>query len=297
MAQRPKPKHRSGYSAEETELVKAACLTAAAALGAYMDRLCIVGGLAPFLLIDNEIGPDPETGDTHPGTNDLDVGLEIALLDDEQYRQVSAHLRQAGFEPDKNDEGNATPQRWTFGGLDITIDFLIAPLPGAERGGSVQPLEGDFGALITPGLQLAPDERIEVTLKGKTLKAEAIERDLPVCGPGVFVLLKSLAFADRGEEKDAYDLTYVLHRWPGGIANIAERVAGHATRHKEVVIGALGSLARDFRAPENHGPQRAAAFVGEEGENQEAAAADAHGYVDDFLKACEKQGLQLPTSD
>ena len=31
-----------------------------------------------------------------------------------------------------------------------------------------------------------------------------------MCGPGAFVVLKALAFRDRGEPKDAYDLVYVL---------------------------------------------------------------------------------------
>jgi hypothetical protein len=182
MAPRAKPRHRSGYNREETELVEAVCLTVAVTLGAHMDQLCIVGGLVPFLLIDNEIGP--QTEETHPGTNDLDVALEVVLLDDEQYAQISARLRQEGFEPDKNERGSPTPQTWALAGLDITIDFLIPPLPGAEKGGRVQALEGDFGALITPGLQLAPDERIEVTLDGRTLKNEAAVRAVPVCGPG-----------------------------------------------------------------------------------------------------------------
>src|ERR1700733_10832159 len=98
----PKPRHRSGYSREETEQVEAALLT----LGAMMDRICIVGGLVPSLLIDHEVGPDPETEAGHPGTNDLDVALAIALLDDEEYAELGERLRQEGFGPDKNSRGN-----------------------------------------------------------------------------------------------------------------------------------------------------------------------------------------------
>jgi hypothetical protein len=48
-----------------------------------MGDLCIVGGLVPSLLIDQQAGPDPDTGDGHPGTNDLDVGPgQPGLLDD-----------------------------------------------------------------------------------------------------------------------------------------------------------------------------------------------------------------------
>jgi hypothetical protein len=159
MATPRKPRHHSGYLREETEQVEAACLTVAVTLGALMDRLCIVGGLVPSLIIDREVGPDPETGAEHSGTNDLDVGLAIALLDDQQYTEISKRLHQEGFEPDVNERGNPTPQRWKLGDLNVTVDFLLPPIPGAEHGGRVQPLEGDFGALIAPGLQLAFDER------------------------------------------------------------------------------------------------------------------------------------------
>ena len=98
-----KPRHHSDYRREETEQVEAACLTVAVTLGALMDRLCIVGGLVPSLIIDREIGPDPETGAQHSGTNDLDVGLAIALLDDHQYTEISKRLRQEGFAPDVNE--------------------------------------------------------------------------------------------------------------------------------------------------------------------------------------------------
>ncbi len=212
MAAPDKPRHLSGYSREETEQVEAACLTVAVTLGALMDRLCIVGGLVPSLLIDRELGPDPETGAGHPGTNDLDVGLAIALLDDKQYMEIGERLRREGFGPDRNEQGNPTPQRWKLDDLNVTIDFLLPPIPGAERGGSIQPLEGDFAALIAPGLELASDERQEIDIAGHTLKGEKVQRTVPVCGPATFVVLKALAFGDRAEPKDAFDLVYVRGR-------------------------------------------------------------------------------------
>lgn len=295
MAAPDKPRHRSGYSREETEQVEAACLTVAVTLGAFMDRLCIVGGLVPSVLIDREIGPEPETGASHPGTNDLDVGLEIALLDYEQYTEIGRRLRQEGFGPDRNEQDNPTPQRWKLGDLKVTIDFLLPPIPGAERGGSVHPLEGDFAALIAPGLQLAPDEREEIEIAGHTLKGEKVERTVPVCGPATFVVLKALAFSDRAEPKDAFDLVYVLRRWPQGVADIAERLKQHAERNSAIVAHALDRLARDFADPETIGPRRVVEFEGNAGDDPDAIAADAHGYVDDLLKACSQTGLLLPS--
>ena len=243
------------------------------------------------LLIDRQLGPEPETGAGHPGTNDLDVGLAIALLDDEQYTEIGERLRREGFGPDRNGQGNLTPQRWKLDDLDVTIDFLLPPIPGAEQGGRIQPLEGDFAALIAPGLQLASDERQEIDIAGHTLKGEKVERMVPVCGPATFVVLKAFAFGDRAEPKDAFDLVYVLRRWPGGISDIVERLERHAKRHRAVIDDALGRLARDFADPETLGPRRVAEFEGEAGEDLDAVAADAHGYVDDLLAASRDRGL------
>lgn len=293
MAPTSKPRSRGGYSPDETELVKSACLTVAVTLGALMTELCIVGGLVPALLIDQQAGPDPDTGSLHAGTNDLDIGLAVGLLNDEQYAEISHRLRQEGFAPDRNENGNPTPQRWKLADFSVTVDFLMPPIPGAAQGGRVHKLEGDFGALIAPGLELAFEERHQVVLTGRTLTGESVRRAIPVCGPAAFTVLKALAFADRGEPKDAYDLIYVLRRWPGGASEVAGGLAAHAESHPGLVLHALGKLANDFATPAHHGPRRAAAFEGTGELAAEGSAADAHGYVDDLLRACRELGLRV----
>lgn len=290
MAER-KPRHRSGYRREETEQVEAALLTVAVTTGALMDQICIVGGLVPSLLIDRAHGLDPETEAGHPGTNDLDVGLAVALLDDGQYTEMSERLRQEDFGPDKNEKGNPTPQRWKHESLNVTIDFLLPPLAGIEEGRRTHPLEGDLSAIITPGLQFAHAEREEIAVAGHTLKGERAERTIPVCGPAAFVILKALAFHDRGEPKDAFDLVYVLRRWPDGIADIVERLGAHLESAPTVVRAAFEQLASDFDSPDSIGPQRAAEFDGDPGGDLDAGAADAHGYVDDLLRKVPTAGF------
>lgn len=145
MPQPDKPRHRSGYTAEATLQVESTCLTVAATLGGYLEDLCIVGGLVPSLLIDRVQGPDPDGDANHPGTNDLDVGLAIALLDHQRYAAISERLRQEGFGPDTNEAGHSVLQRWRLGKLSVTVDFLIVPSTRNEPGRRVQPLESDFG--------------------------------------------------------------------------------------------------------------------------------------------------------
>jgi hypothetical protein len=171
------------------------------------------------------------------------------------------------------------------------VDFLLPPVKGAEVGGRVLPLEGDFGVLIAPGLELAFEEREQVTIEGQTLKGERATRTVPVCGPGAFVVLKTFAFGDRGEPKDAFDLVYVIRRWPGGAEAIADRLERHAEHHRDVVREALGLLVRDFGSPDLIGPLRVAEFEGATADRRDEATADAHGYVDDLVRVCGQRGL------
>lgn len=294
MPQPEKPRDRSGYRPEETLQVESACLSVAVTLGALMDDLCIVGGLVPSLIIDRALEEEGGDNETHPGTNDLDVGLAIALLDNQQYAEISRRLRQEGFRPDENEKGNPTVQRWRLGDLKVTVDFLLPPFEGAEEGGRIHHLEEDFGVLIAPGLELAFEERIWVMIQGYTLRGERAERTIPVCGPGAFVVLKAMAFGHRGEPKDAFDLVYVIRRWPESADGIADRFEQHFKSHRDIVSRALSLLQRDFGSPDLIGPLRAAEFDGATGDALDAAAADAQGYVDDLLKACRRRGMLSP---
>lgn len=75
------------------------------------------------------------------------------------------------------------------------------------------------------------------------------------------------------------------------MGDIARRIVQHASQHPEIVSKALERLASDFRDAGHVGPQRAAAFDTLSIDDVDAAAADAHGHVDDLLRACRRQGL------
>lgn len=278
-----KPRSRTGYSREESALAISACLSVAVTLGALMDDLCIVGGLVPTLLIDAG-----NRDEEHPGTLDLDVGLKLVLLDEGRYAAIRDRLVREDFAPDENRLGNPTLQRWRHGVLGVTIDFLLPPIPGADRGGRIHALEPDFGAVITPGLELAFDEQVPGVIEGRTLKGERATRTVPVCGPGAFTVLKALAFGDRGEPKDAFDLVYVLRTWPGGTADVARRIARHDEQHGAIAHDALAVLRRDFETVDAIGPARVVEFEGVSGDVADETAADARGVVDDLIRACDE---------
>ena len=220
-----KPLFASEYRKEQAELVRQTCLYVATKLGDLLDELVVVGGLVPSLLIPENSGPRGE--DSHVGTMDLDLGLSLALLNADRYEELTARLRRAGFEPDVNEAGNPTFQPWKIepsGHLKMTVDFLMASSLDQDEGGKIRHIEKDFAAVLTQGLHLSFRDRRRFSLSGSTILGEKANRELWVCGPGAFVVLKALAFGTRGENKDAYDLYYVIRNYGSGVDDVLEHL-------------------------------------------------------------------------
>lgn len=281
-----KPLLAADYEQEDVDLIVSAALHVATVLGDLMGDLTIIGGLVPTLLFLKDVGNDEEDADPHCGSTDLDIAIAVALLDDSKYREISDRLRGAGFEHDTNSAGNPTPQRWTRPGMKVTIDFLIGPLTADDQGGRIKHLEEDFGAVIAPGAELAFVDREVVRLEGSTLIGDKAERDVWVAGPAAFAVLKGLAFHLRNERKDAYDLYYVLRRWPGGVEDIAQRLVGLREHDSDVVDIALANLADDFQSIDHLGPRAVARFVS--GNLDDNVQADAFSVVADLLSSVAK---------
>lgn len=282
-----RPRTAAGYKPESLERARALCLELATVIGDFMkEDVTIVGGLVPPLLIPEEdLNPDTEP---HPGTMDVDVALSLALLNEGKYRELSARLRDTGYEPDEAPSGNLTRQRWLARdpeGNPMTLEFLIAPPTVDAEPGTPQDLEPDFAAVIMDGMQLSFEDRELVTLSGRTLRGEEVgSRKVGVAGPGAFIVLKAIAFRNRGRRKDAFDLYFVLNNYGGGLEDVADRLIpllADAVANRGVEF-----LREDFETLDHLGPRRAAAFLGEE--ENEGLRADVSGLVMDLVARCDE---------
>ncbi len=124
-------------------------------------------------------------------------------------------------------------------------------------GGGILHIESDFAAIITPGLELAFQDRCRKELSGSTPSGASATRNVPVCGPGAFTVLKTLAFGNRAENKDAYDLFYV---WSGvGVTAVARNLA--VLSPNDNTDRALAIIERDFSDHDGLGPVGTAQFI------------------------------------
>lgn len=272
-----KPQRAADYTPASLARSRAACLELATRLGDLVDDLVVVGGLAPSLMIEQ--GRLPEDAARHVGTMDVDVGLALGLLQRPRYELLRSRLKAAGLEPDRNDRGHITAQRWRVGDSGPTVDFLIAPPSTAVAPGSLQHLETDLAAVVTPGLDLAFRDCDVREISGPTLTGGVATRSIRVCGPGAYIVLKALAFGNRGERKDAYDLYYVLCYFGASQQDIVVRT--RPLLSSQHAREALRILRRDFATMDAIGPSRVAAFIG--GSEDLETQADVAGLVESFL--------------
>jgi len=246
-----------------------------------MNEVVIVGGLVPSLLIEQE--HLPENVNRHVGTLDLDVGLAFALVGEERYKEIAERLWHAGFKPDENAEGKPTRQRWRISDPPVTVDFLIEPEDANAKPGSLFSLTKDWAAIVAPGLHLAFKDNRMVTINGLTITGERASRDIRVCEAGAYVVLKALAFRSRGENKDAYDLLYLLRNYGRGPEDVAALL--RPLIDDKSAQNALSYLREDFLDPENIGPRRVAEFL--YGRPDPDIQADTVGFVRIFIAACD----------
>jgi hypothetical protein len=258
-------------------------LYVATKLGDLSDDVVVIGGLVPTLLITQD--ELPAGAEPHVGTMDLDTGLTLAVLNEGRYRSLTERLRRAGFSTDVNDQGNPTRQRWKIENTEkVSVDFLIQPSRPDDVGGKLRDIERDFAAVIAPGLHLAFQDRTKVTLSGQTIMGERATRDIWVCGAGAYVVLKTLAFNLRGENKDAYDLFYVLRNYGESVTDIIEHLG--PLRADPAAIESIEILRRDFTSHDGIGPMRVAEFL--TGGPDDAIQADVVGFMDAFLRMYER---------
>jgi hypothetical protein len=124
-------------------------------------------------------------------------------------------------------------------------------------------------------LRLAFQDRRRVRIEGRTIFGDKAAREVWVCGPGAFVVLKALAFQGRGENKDAYDLYYLVRNFGSGIEDVA--VCLRPLLGDEEARRALRVIRDDFLAHDGIGPRRVADFL--QGAPDDEIQADVVGFA------------------
>jgi len=275
-----KPHSASEYNSETTELIVRTSLHLATVLGDFKEDIVIVGGMVPYFLVDQKNQPYEQQ---HMGSLDVDIGLHVALLNEERYEEIAVRLKGAGFAPGTNDKGNLTRQSWRHSKHSNAVVEFLMDADGEPS--KLQNLTGELAALIIPGIKLAFRDRQLIHLSGRTLDDAIADRDIYVCGPGAFLVLKALAFQSRAKGKDAYDIYYVARNY----GSTVEEISGHIKPllNEEIAHRGINFLKQNFETLDHNGPIKIAQFLGRGGE--EELRADISGAIMGIVRQCDMQ--------
>lgn len=243
-----KPATLDGYSDQYTVDCERVLVTLLRGLGPWKDSVYLVGGLSPRYLVPAR----PPVVPAHAGTLDVDIVIDLQILaNTDAYHTLEDNLKRMGFERAENEAGKKLSWRWqtrTENGALMVLE-LLADAPDIA-GGKVQPLptEGTISALNIPHSSIVFDlyqtTEIQAELLGDNgLATEKIKHANLVS----FTCLKSFAFDQRFERKDAHDLIYCLEHAPEGAEAVAQAFRQSLeSKHRDVVKAALGILQTRF---------------------------------------------------
>ena len=276
-----KPATFDGYSDQYTVDCERVLVTLLRGLGPWKESVYLIGGLTPRYLV----AARPPVVPAHAGTMDVDIVIDLQILaDTEAYHTLEDNLKKMGFERAENGAGTKLSWRWqtrTEHGALMVLE-LLADAPDIA-GGKVQPLptEGTISALNIPHSSIVFDLHQATNIQADLLGGNGIATEqIKHANLVSFTCLKSFAFDQRFERKDAHDLIYCIEHATEGLDAVA--AAFHRERsgkHGAVVEESLAILRNRFASDEKtegyrkDGPVSVAKFeLGEDDELEQREA-------------------------
>lgn len=231
-----KPATLDGYSDEYTLDCERVLVTLLRGLGPWKESIYLVGGLTPRYLV----AARPPAVPAHAGTLDVDIVIDLQILaDTDAYHTLEDNLKKMGFERTENEAGKKLSWRWqtrTEHGALMVLE-LLADAPEIA-GGRVQPLptEGSISALNIPHSSIVFDLYQVTEIQAELLEDNGVATEkIKHANLVSFTCLKSFAFDQRFERKDAHDLVYCIEHAPEEL----DAVAGAFRKERESKHGAV----------------------------------------------------------
>jgi hypothetical protein len=283
--------HFTDYDETTTARCERALVTLLGDLGPWRERIYLVGGLAPRYLV----GQLPAGARAHVGTTDVDLVIGLALGDEtpETYRTLQNNLEKSRFDPKE------PGFRWTreVEGVKVVVEFLCET-EAVPAGLIFRPKAGSTGSRVgafnVRGANLVGYDFVERVLEGERLDGGGQSKvTVRIANVLPYAVLKILAFQDRHENKDSYDLVFCLLHFGDGSEAAGREAARSAVASDPRVTEALELMGERFADVTHDGPAAYGAFLAEPGDEEEAArlrreaVAVVRGFLDAFHAALE----------
>jgi len=257
-------------------------------LGAYRDELILVGGWAPYFLL--EAFGDPDRDFRHVGSLDIDLAVDHRRVGPDEYASIVERVERHGYRQRRNSSGGRIPfslEREVIGedgrSHTVHVDFLAAEYGGTGRGHRHQRVQHGLLARKSRGCDVVFDHWFTHELRG--LLPDGVENvvkarvaDLVGC-----VCMKGITLGERRHNKDAYDIYSVVAYYDGGPLAAAQTVKPY--RDVGLVREALSVVEEKFQSIRSLGPTGVASFLSTDPAERERLMADAYVALRAFIEA------------
>lgn len=269
---------RQDYNKKMVEAARTVMLELAHILGEYRDSIAIVGGWVPPLIL-------PEAKEPHVGSTDVDIALDHKIIQEPGYERIRRKLEKRGYRQD-DDQPYIFYREVSRDGetIKVKVDLLAGEYEGTGRSRRHQKIQ-DVRARKARGCDLVFSiaDGEEIIISGIRPDGYQDSVRIKVAGVVSFLVMKSMALADREKEKDAYDIYFVLKNYPGGIDRLVDKFLPHASNR--LVREGLEKIAEKFASPQHIGPGFLADFEAETDPGErELLRRDAFEQVNSFLR-------------
>jgi predicted nucleotidyltransferase len=244
-------------------------------LGAFRERIVLVGGWVPDLLFP---------GRGHMGSLDVDLAISRESLDLNAYRTILARMIKAGY----SHHTSPTCFRKHVAGVEepVKVDLVAGQYEGGGKTRTIQVNELEVNTLR--GLDLAFEIWQEIQLSG--VMPDGVENTVRarIVRPEGYILIKAFALDERQNPKDAYDIVFVLRNYPPDIETLADRVRPLLSNPR--ACEGYEILKAKFAKLGSVGPSRAARVAEEQGEDFEQSQRAAFEYAKALFDATDDGG-------
>jgi hypothetical protein len=259
----PRPRTAGDYQDGITSASRSGLAEVMTVLGAHRDTLVLVGGWAPYLILEAFRGD--EAGFVHVGSIDIDLVVDPDLVDAERYATIVDLLLERGYMPGADplfqfEKAIRSPRD----GQDhvIRVDFLTPrPLLGQGRSHRHRQVQRDLGARTLEGAEVALSHWFWYDLDARLPDGARARVRFKTADLVASLALKGMALGERYVDKDAYDVYTLCAHYRGGPFAVAEAFRPYLGEGP--VRRGVESIARKFRAPDAEGPTWVATFLGE----------------------------------
>ncbi|MBI4401372.1 MAG: hypothetical protein HY581_07065 [Nitrospirae bacterium] len=271
----PRPRTAGDYQDGITTASRSGLAEVMITLGAYREALVLIGGWAPYLILEQSgeqrafqadafQGDAFQVGFVHVGSIDIDLVVDPGLVNAEAYATIVELLLDRGYKA----SGDSLFQfektiRSARDGQDylIRVDFLTPmPLVGQGKSHRHRPVQRDLKARTLEGVEVALTHWFWYELEAQLPDGAQARVRLMVADLVASLALKGIAIGERYAEKDAYDIYALCAHYSGGPKAVAAALKPYLG--EEPVRRGLRSIAEKFRATDAEGPTWVSAFMG-----------------------------------